>query len=252
MSRFIFYYFSPTGGTKKAGEALCHGMEDRYEAFDMILHEGEGASYFEEDIVVFAAPVYSGRIPEYVSKFMSGLHGSRTRAIVMAVYGTRAYEDALVEMQDVIQQQGFQVIAGITAIAQHTFSEKVGYGRPDLKDKEELAVFGQRVRTKLEQNDRSTVNFPGDRPYREVTSSETAVQVNDHCISCGKCVAICPQKAISEEDYTVREKERCILCEACMTACPVGARYLPEDYVVNIQERLKALEGLRRENTLLL
>lgn len=62
--------------------------------------------------------------------------------MVVAVYGNRAYEDALVEMQDVATEMGFQVIAAVAAIAEHSVCRVYGTGRPDEKDAKELASFG--------------------------------------------------------------------------------------------------------------
>ena len=45
------------------------------------------------------------------------------------------------------------------------------------------------------------------------------------CIKCGKCITVCPEKAISfsEEGPAKIDKEKCIGCGECMTVCPVKA-----------------------------
>lgn len=59
--------------------------------------------------------------------------------MIAAVYGNRAYEDTLVQMQDYAQTGGFRVIAAISAVAEHSIIRKYASGRPDLNDYKELA-----------------------------------------------------------------------------------------------------------------
>ncbi len=46
----------------------------------------------------------------------------------------------------------------------------------------------------------------------------------DECISCGACVDVCPEDAISEGDDTyVIDPEKCTDCATCEDECPVEA-----------------------------
>ena len=56
------YYFSPTGGTKKAGMLLCEGISWDIEAVDLGKKKEEPRQP-EGDLVVAAMPVFGGRIP---------------------------------------------------------------------------------------------------------------------------------------------------------------------------------------------
>ena len=46
-------------------------------------------------------PVYAGRVPALAVERLKGIKTSGVKCVIVAVYGNRAYEDALVEMQDV-------------------------------------------------------------------------------------------------------------------------------------------------------
>lgn len=47
----------------------------------------------------------------------------------------------------------------------------------------------------------------------------------EKCISCGDCVAVCPQKAVSIQNcLPVLERSRCIACGECVEECLEGAR----------------------------
>lgn len=47
--------------------------------------------------------------------------------------------------------------------------------------------------------------------------------ITDTCISCGKCVHVCPQKAIDKGSPSVIHQEHCLHCGNCLRVCPAGA-----------------------------
>ncbi|GHU95384.1 4Fe-4S ferredoxin [Deltaproteobacteria bacterium] len=65
----------------------------------------------------------------------------------------------------------------------------------------------------------------GASPRGKRAQHATNVQVDANiCIGCGKCVGVCPQKALAMRDgKSVVELSRCIGCFECITVCPVKA-----------------------------
>lgn len=50
-------------------------------------------------------PVYAGRVPALAVERLKGIKTSGVKCVFVAVYGNRAYKDALVEMQDVATER---------------------------------------------------------------------------------------------------------------------------------------------------
>ena len=73
------------------------------------------------------------------------LTGQGARAILVCVYGNRAYEDTLVELEDAAKQAGFRVIAAVAAVAEHSIARQFATGRPDAQDKKVLAGFAGQI-----------------------------------------------------------------------------------------------------------
>ena len=47
---------------------------------------------------------------------------------------------------------------------------------------------------------------------------------NDNCIKCGRCVKICPAKALTMTDHGVKiDSKKCIRCYCCHEVCPANA-----------------------------
>ena len=73
------------------------------------------------------------------------------KAIIVCVYGNRAYEDTLVELQDIVQKNGFSVVAAVAAIAEHSIAHKYAKDRPDKDDNRLLKEFAAKINEKLKK-----------------------------------------------------------------------------------------------------
>ena len=107
-------YFSPTGNTKRSVEAMAAALDPGYKTVDLTLPSDTGVScqFGPEDLVIIGMPVYAGRIPMVAVPRLSGLKGNGTPCILVATYGNRHYDDALVEMEDIAREHGFAVRGG--------------------------------------------------------------------------------------------------------------------------------------------
>jgi len=131
-------YFSPTGTTMKAVMKTFESMGIEGELYDIadpkqrkslpVIGDGE--------VVLVGAPVYSGRIPLLVETYLKGLRLKNNPVVILGVYGNRAYEDALLEMKDILEQRGGVVSGAAAVVAEHSYSSLLaggaaGQGRPD-------------------------------------------------------------------------------------------------------------------------
>ena len=72
-----------------------------------------------DTVAVFAAPVYGGRIPRTALERMEGIRGEGTPAVVIAVYGNRAFEKAAAELADFVRARGFVPVAAAAFVGEH-------------------------------------------------------------------------------------------------------------------------------------
>lgn len=246
LKETILYYFSPTGGTKKVGESFCAAFAENVSEVEL---GNKPIKQPDCDIVIFAAPVFGGRIPTVAVEKIKGLNGNGKKAVTLAVYGTRAYEDALLELNDTAEECGFEVIASAALIARHSIVPIVGEGRPDEKDVADIQDFANGVLNKLSKGNTDKVTVPGNTPYKDhMTVSATPVST-DACNKCGACETVCPTGAIHiEESEVVTELSKCILCMACVAHCPKHGRILPQPMQEGMNAKLGALKDIRRDN----
>ena len=220
-----FYYFSPTGGTKACGESFCEAIATNVKAINLGLEEA--AFNGDCDLAVFAMPVFAGRIPAVAAEKLSALNGNGMKAVTLVVYGVRAYEDALLELNIVVKESNFTVVASAALVAQHSIVPAVGQGRPNEEDKTSIAAFAEKVMAKLASGNEEAVTVPGNFPYREVGNMPFTPVCLPACGKCGACVAVCPTKAmVMDEEGVKTDVDTCILCMAlyrCLSQESAGA-----------------------------
>lgn len=248
LEKTEMYYFSPTGGTQKAGELFCNGISKVVKAVDLGIKDNviEGS---ESDLVVVAVPVFGGRIPSVVAEKLKGLDGTGKKAVTLVVYGNRAYEDALLELNNIVGERGFRVVASAALAAQHSLSPEVGKGRPDDQDEKAILEFAGKVLDKIASGSESVVNVPGNYPYKDGMNMPVTPMSLPSCIQCGSCQSVCPTGAIRlENGEVITSTEQCILCMACTSACAKQARILPPPFQEQLGQMLSALISVRSEN----
>ena len=161
--------FSPTGGTRRVSETLCRGIDRESAVTDLCVKAADirPAHIHEDDLAVIALPVFAGRVPALAVERLRMVNPHGAKCVVVAVYGNRAYDDALLEMQDVATEMGFRVIAAVGAVAEHSIIRKYGKGRPDSDDEQTLRRFAADIMKKAEGTDCAMPELPGNRPYKK-------------------------------------------------------------------------------------
>ncbi len=259
-------YFSPTGGTKKVvtgtAEALAAKLGLAVEVYDFTLPKvrEEEAVFGEGDVVVFGTPVIAGRVPNVLLPYLTGkVKGNGALAVPMVSFGNRNFDDALIELRNILEEDGFRTVAGAGFISEHSFSRTLAAGRPDEKDMALVKEFGEKIAEKLQSgweytapvavrgNDPIKPYFkPQDRHGEHIDIRKVKPKVNDSCCNCGLCVDVCPMGSISREN--VREYTGiCIKCCACVKKCPTQARYYDDPGYIYHKEELEELYERRAE-----
>jgi ferredoxin/flavodoxin len=239
-------FFSPTGTTKKVVIKIADTIAERLHLqsgrFDFTLPaaRNNALSFTANDIVVFGTPVYAGRMPNVLLKYLDLVKGNDTISVPVVVYGNRCYDDALIELRDILEKNKFRTLAASAFIGEHSFSNILAAGRPDVADINIAGNFALRVVEKLETvssvSDLEPIYVKGnpfpyggyyqphDRNGNPINFRNAKPSTNADCIDCKICASVCPMGSISYEN-TKEIVGICIKCGACIKSCPAQAKY---------------------------
>lgn len=240
-------YFSATGTTRKVTEAIASAAAERLGApleshsITTPKQREEKISFGSSDLVIFGSPVYIGRVPNLIKPYMETICGGGALGVPVVVYGNRNFDDALIELRDLMVAGGFRCcLAAAAFVGEHSFSTVLGSGRPDAEDLAEAASFGKAVAEAAANEDygEGTVAVPGRAPYQFFKAVDDEGRPFDirkakpqtdpaFCNECGYCARICPMGAINEES-PAEVPGICIKCNACVKRCPRGAKYFDD------------------------
>lgn len=235
IKKWVIAHFSPTGGTKKVADAIAAGFNTPVAEMD--LTKADSAVILgENDALMAVLPVYAGRVPQISLERLSALKGNGQKAVAAVVYGNREFEDALLETQNALETNGFQVIAAAAFIAEHSIVRSIAAGRPDAEDEKIARQFAADVMAKLENP--APVDVPGNDPYRELKPSEFHPAADETCVKCGACAEQCPVDAIPLDNPSQTLGDVCINCMRCVQVCPVNSRSLPAPFVSGVTQML--------------
>ena len=222
-------YFSATGTTEKVVCTIAANLARELEAswvtrnFTQPSAREEAYRFGEDDIVVLGTPVYAGRVPNVLLPFLKSIRGNETAVFPVVVYGNRNFDDALAELCDLCDTQGFRCGAAAAFVGEHAFSNVLAAGRPDPLDLKEAVRFAEKAADVIERDaikEHLTVagNSPSPGYYQPKGPDGEAIDirkvkplVNDRCNDCKKCVSLCPMGSIMEE-HVDQYQGICIKC----------------------------------------
>lgn len=266
-------YFSPCGSTKRVTEGIAKSMSQRLnlpvEVFDYTLPMKRDKTYAfsSTDLVIWGSPVYAGRVPNKLLPFVeNNFAGNGALSVPVTVFGNRNFDDALFELQDILNKNGFSVVAGAGIAARHVFSDGIAKGRPDDKDMKQIDAFIETLIETLteslcdENKEIQPVLIQGkNKPIKYYTPTgidgerthflkAVPITVESRCVRCGICASKCPMGSINKED-PAEITGICIKCHACVHSCVEGAKVFEDPAFISHKKMLEKNHKGRSENT---
>lgn len=267
MKNIYAAYFSGTGTTKKTVNFIAEKLSEKLsllkKEFDFTLPEirKEGKSFEKEDIVIFGVPVIAGRVPNVLLKYLETVKGNGALAVPVVLFGNRDFNDALMELSEILLANGFKTIAAGAFVGEHSFSKILAAGRPDKEDMKIMEKFSNEIYKKVTDKNFDK-NIPvkithGEKPftyYKPKDAEGNHIDIRKVipktdmklCDNCKVCAKVCPMGSI---DYNNPEiiTGICIKCCACIKKCHTGAKYFDDEGYLYHKQDLESKYKRRAE-----
>lgn len=241
-------YFSATSHTEKVVKFLGKQFDDEnQEIIDLSRIDLSHYDIKKEELCIIGVPSYGGRIPNIVVERFKHIQAHQTPIILVVTYGNRNYDDAIVELKDMVEEQGFQPIAAMAIVCEHSIVNHFAKGRPNQKDYEELVCFSKKIKQNL-NNHLSQV--PGKRPYKPYHVVPIQMEVTSQCNGCGLCARKCPKQAIDIKNPHIVDEKKCLSCMRCVSICPRHARKCSQEKLEALKEKLEPVCSIDKKNEL--
>lgn len=260
-------YFSPTHTSKQIAEAIVHGTGIRnILPMNVTQQSAEETVIPASALAIIVVPVYGGHVAPLAMERLSNIRGLDTPTVLVVVYGNRAYEKALMELDAFAVPHGLKVIAGATFIGEHSYStdkNPISAGRPDETDLAFAGEFGRKIMEKIQAATDAETLYPIDvraikrpsQPFfplfrflRKVIKLRKSnvplprtpwVEDEEQCTHCGLCVVRCPVGAIAKGDELNTDAMKCIKCCACVKVCTRNARVYDTPFAALLSDCFK-------------
>jgi NAD-dependent dihydropyrimidine dehydrogenase PreA subunit/flavodoxin len=268
-------YYSGTGTTQKVVRHLARSLADQLGAdqqefsFNLPQAREQALTFGPGDLVVLGVPVYAGRVPNlFLPYIRDQIQGGGALAIPVVLYGNRNFDDGLMELRNVLRDNGFHPVAAGAFVGEHAFSRILGAGRPDQADMELVQTLADRAAARISSLTEAPAEAvavegcdpirpyytPRDRhgePIRDFLKAKPVTRP-ELCVHCGLCARLCPMGAIDPQDVS-NVFGKCIKCCACVKHCPTGAKYFDhEGYLYHQHELEEQYAGRRAESKIFL
>lgn len=262
-------YFSGTGTTRRTVERIAGGIASRLNLpaesvdFSRPAVRQETLGFGEMDLVVFGTPVYAGRVPNVLLPFLrERVVGGGALAVPVVLFGNRNYDDALIELRNILAADGMHPIAAGAFVGEHSFSRVLGADRPNAEDEALMDEFAARVAELAAGLDAAPVKSvavrgqeplrpyytPRDRAGNPINILKVKPKTDlSRCGGCGLCADLCPMGSIDPADVSA-VRGICIKCCACVKGCPTGAKFFDDAGYLYHQHELEAQYARPAEN----
>ena len=243
----MIFYFSGCGNSKHVAETIAAGLNDNLIFIPEAARDGHYEyTLAEGERLGFVFPIYSWAPPKLVLDFVKKMtvkvpepaEGTTSKPYIYFAC-TCGDNCGLTEkvIRKALEEKGWSLSACFSVQMPETYIGMAGFkldtvekakqkiaeaddllmrNIPRLIDKE---CFSEIAKGGLSWLKTYMVN-PG---FNQYATDDTKYLATDKCISCGKCVSVCPLQNITLEEGRPKWHGRCTMCMACYHHCPVNA-----------------------------
>ena len=230
----MILYFSGTGNSRFVAKEIGKQLSDEVKSLSECMRTKKAQHFTSEKPYIIVSPIYVSRMPLEVEEYlkMCTFSGNQDVWFIMTcgggMGGTADYCRKIAEEKGltchgtgcIIMPNNYVALSNV--ITPEEAREKALEVLPVIKAIALQISRGEELQVEPELTKMPRVSAFADF-FHWLLFRDKAFQVNDSCVSCGKCEALCPLCNIRLVDGRPKWNGKCMHCMACISACPVKA-----------------------------
>ncbi len=231
-------YFSGTGNSEYCVRQFAK-LYDENSSFCSIESNDAISRIKENDTIVIGYPVQYSNIPKILRDFVTDncQLWVRKRIYIIATMALFSGDGAGVAAR-LLRKYGADIVGGLHIIMPDSICDEKVLKHTDDKSTKTIAKAKEKINNAVIsfKNGKPTheglrfhnriIGLFGQRLYfgRKANRYSNKLKIdNCKCISCKKCVKICPMNNITVSDDIITQNGKCTMCYRCINSCPSKA-----------------------------
>lgn len=231
----MIIYFSGTGNSRYIAKRIANKLNDNLLNINDKIKENDTKTINVNERLVIVTPTYAWRIPRIVKDWIvqTEFQGVEKVWFVMDCGGeignAAKYNRQLCEKKKFAYMGTVQILMPENYIALFRTPEPkkarqiVSDAEPVINGVIEQIEAGQAFSAPRNNLYDRVMSGPVNTIFYPFFVKANAFHVNEKCISCGKCVKLCPLNNIALEKEKPVWGKKCTHCMACISYCPSKA-----------------------------
>ena len=228
-------YFSGTGNSKYIAKRIAEAIRENTVDLNMKIKENDTSPLQTGRDVIIVTPTYAWRIPKIVSEWIDKtefIDGKRIWFVMncgseignAAKYNqelSRQLHLSYMGTAQIVMPENYIAMFGVPGKAEA--KEIVAKAEPSIDDvikdiqaKREFSKPRNNMYDKIMSSAVNTIFYP-------MFVKANKFMATDACISCGKCVQVCPLNNVQLKNGKPAWGSNCTHCMACICYCPAEA-----------------------------
>lgn len=231
----MILYFSGTGNSRYAAEVIAEITGDSLISMNDRIKNNNTDNVKSNNPFVFVSPIYAGRIPKIVEKYIKETKFSGSKKVYFVATCFQDAYNSLHYIEKLCKEKGFEFMGfkavgmpqnyiAMYPILNKSEAEKVvERATPEIKKIGETIRTGEVLPTGKVAFNANIMSGIVNPIFYPCFVSAKGFHTTEGCTSCGKCMKLCPLNNVKLVDGKPQWGKECTHCMACIDACPSKA-----------------------------
>lgn len=231
----MIIYFSGTGNSRYIAQRIADNIQDELVDANDKIKRRDTRTIKVNGRLVIVTPTYAWRIPWLVRDWIRKTHFQGVCQVWFVMNCGGEIGNAAKYNRQLCEEKGFQYMGTAQIVMPENYIALFGTLEPEkarqiVADAEPIINYairqiaaGSAFPTPRNNLYDRIMSGPVNRIFYPLCVKANAFHATDDCISCGKCVKLCPLNNIKLKNGKPVWGKKCTHCMACISYCPKRA-----------------------------